>query len=749
MGSTVAEMTREERLWGTFSAVRDRLFGQFRDVSWTPDTGLGADELEREAEAYLQAHAGEPRVLLKANLYRLIVTRARISVDPRDWFADKLDHGGILHRLQRRWYDEAKGGPIKKEADWFARTFETGLARGLLDVGHISPGWQNMFDGGLAGLTERARAARRESGSRATDAQRAFWEAVEIVCAATIALAGRFAALARRLAEEEPAHAARLAAVAAACDRVPARAPETFHQALQFAWLMHQLIEMEGEHVRSMGHFDRTFYPYYRADIEAGRLTRAQAKELIQFAWIKHHARTQGRDNGKNFVFGGQLADGSDATNDLTWLALEAYAEMQTPDPKLSVRFHPGSPERLYRRVAGLIRDGLNSFVLMNDEPAVAGLVKRGKAPADARLYLPIGCYEPAVDGKEAGCTMNYVVNLAKPLELALHDGVDPLSGWPAGPRTGDPRSFRSFEDVWRAYAEQLDFVLERSAAYIAAHERQWPRVNPSPLIAATIDDCIARGRDIGEGGAHYNAVGCVGVGLANAADSLTALRRAVFEDGTCTMAGLVDAVDADFAGREPLRRHLREALPKYGNDNDEADAMARRVADRYCAKVHTFCNARGGPLQAALFTLTFQWEFGRATGATPDGRRAREPLAPGAGPQPGLDRSGVTALLNSASRLDYSETPNGAVVDVTLHPSAVAGENGLEAFAALIRTFFAQGGYALQCNVYDADTLRDAQRHPERHAGLQIRVTGWSVFFTKLSRFEQDQFIARVSHRR
>lgn len=741
------ETPASQRVEATFDSLREHLYDQFRDVPFAPASGLPLEELERQARECLQAHAGQPRVLQKAHLFRLVVTQGQIYVDARDRFADKLNHGHLLHRIRDEWYAEARAGSLKEEAGWFDQVYSLGIVRGLLDMGHISPGWENMLSGGLNGLLQQVRQQRERLGPAATAEQLAFYEAVEIVYQATIALAHRFAALARSVAAADPEHAPRLHAIAAACDQVPAGPPQTFHQALQFVWLMHELIEMEGEMVRSMGHFDRTLYSYYRADVDAGRLTREQAKELIKFFWFKWYARTRGRQNGKNFLFGGQYADGSDVTNELTYLALEAYEELNTPDPKLSVRFFPGTPDELCRRVADLVRKGHNSFVLMNDVPAIEGMVKRGKTLPDARTYLPIGCYEPAVDGKEVGCTMNLVVNLAKGVELALHDGVDPLGGQQIGPRTGDPRQFTSFEQLFDAYVAQMDFLLTRSAAYVCAHERQWPQINPSPLIAGTIDDCLARGQDIGQGGAHYNGVGTVGVALANAADSLLALRQVVFEEKRLGMDELLEAIGRDFEGHEALRQYLLNRVPKWGNNDPQADEMARRIATYYCDRVHTLTNARGGPFQAALFTLDFQLTFGQVTGALPDGRQARTPLAPGVGSAPGRDRNGVTALMNSVTSLDFTETPNGAVLDVMLHPSATRGPEGLEALVTLIKTFFDQGGYALQFNVFDAETLRDAQRYPERYATLQIRVTGWSVYFVTLSREEQDMFIARNVH--
>jgi formate C-acetyltransferase len=399
-----------------------------------------------------------------------------------------------------------------------------------------------------------------------------------------------------------------------------------------------------------------------------------------------------------------------------------------------------------------MIRDGHNAMVLMNDEVAVPALVKRGKTLPDARSYLPIGCYEPAVDGKEAACTTNLVINLAKGVELALHNGVDPLSGELVGAQTGDPAQFDDFGQFLAAYTAQMDHILERSAAAIGAHERHWTQINPSPLIAATIDDCLARGLDVGESGCHYNAVGCVGAGLANAADSLLAIRQAVFADDTAgkprfTMRELVQALEDDFVGHESLREYLIHRVPKWGNGDPDADRLAQYVADSYCGKIHSFTNERGGPYQAALYSFTFQWTLGEHTGALPDGRTAHAPLAPGVGPMPGRDRDGITALLASVSKIDFTETPNGSVLDLRLHPSSVAGPHGLDALIALVRIYLQRGVYALQFNVVDADTLHAAQQNPEAYATLQVRVAGYSAYFCNLTRDVQDHLIAQCTH--
>jgi formate C-acetyltransferase len=378
----------------------------------------------------------------------------------------------------------------------------------------------------------------------------------------------------------------------------------------------------------------------------------------------------------------------------------------------------------------------------------VEAQVRLGIPTEDARTYLPIGCYEPAVEGKEIGCTMNIYANLAKMVVLALHDGVDPKTGIRLGPETGDPRAYQSFEELWAAFQTQMSAFLTQSNLCIRAAETEWPQINPSPLLAGAVEDCLGRGLDVGQGGATYNSVGYVGTGLANACDSLVAIEQAVFQDRHCTMDQLLEAMDRDFKGQEPMRQYLLRRTPKWGNHDPKADRMARRIADTYCAGVHAMSNARGGRCRASLFSLEFAWKGGQMVEALPDGRREGESLAPGMGPSYGCDRHGVTGIIGSVTGIDAAELPNGAVLDLTLHPSAVRGETGLDAMVALIKAFFRQGGYAVQFNIYDVETLRQAQRTPEKYSTLQIRLTGWSVYFTTLTPFEQEQFISRTTQR-
>jgi formate C-acetyltransferase len=507
---------------------------------------------------------------------------------------------------------------------------------------------------------------------------------------------------------------------------------------------------------------------------------------MIKFFFTKFYASTRGKANGKNFYFAGQssepalttqaefplrenklrppmfaefsarinqfsdtyqTSDAANAENELTYLALEAYDEMNTTDPKLSVRFYNGTSERLYRQVAETIRRGRTAFVLVNDEVAIPAIQAQGKTPEEAREYLLIGCYEPAIEGREVACNMAISLNLAKGVELALNRGVDLQTGETLGPDTGDAANFKTYQDFENAYFTQLKAQIDAVTENVRQYEYQWPLMNPSPVLAGTFTDAVKNGRDIGQAGPKYNNTGCMGAGLATATDSLSAVKKAVFGDGICTMSEILDAIKENFAGYEKLRLYLLNRIPRWGNAEPEADAIAKRIADTYCACVNATHNGRGGRFVPSMFSLDHRYSLGRHTSALPDGRLAGEPISLNNAAVSGKDKEGVTALLNSLTTLDYKKIPNGSVTDVYLHPSAVAGGDGLNAFISLIKTYFARGGYGIQFNIFDTQTLIDAQKHPEKYQTLQIRVCGWNVYFVTMSAFEQQQYINANIH--
>ena len=748
MLSDKAYIDPSKDVWETFNKERDRLNRQMLEPNFVKGSGLESEALKRGFYEQRESLTDVSPVIKKARLFEYLLLNGRISVDPGDWFADKLDHQGLMAEYNRTVLNTVAAEHAHDAMLSISTAAATGYYETGLDTGHTSPGWRYMLSKGLSGLLEEAKHARAAHGDKLTIEQADFYDSVEIVYNAIIAFTKRLSEMAEKLIGMHGEGAdVRLFSIADTLKNVPAKPPADFHEALQFSFIMHQMIELEGEMVRSMGGFDRCYYSYYNSDITEGRLTKKNAQELIKFFFTKFYAHTRGASNGKNFYFGGQNSDGSNAENELTYVTLEAYYEMNTTDPKLSVRFYENSTEKLWKQVAGIIRAGRTSFVLVNDEIAIPSIMQQGKTLEEAREYLLIGCYEPAIEGKEIACNMSIAMNLAKGIELVMNRGIDRETGVQLGPDTGDPLSFTSYEMFESAYLTQLQAQIESATTSVRGYELCWPLMNPSPALAGTFEDAIKRGCDIGQSGPKYNNTGCMGAGLGTTADSLAAVKKAVFEDRICTMHELIEAVNGNFENCNKLHLYLQNRIPKWGNADSYVDSIAKKIVDFYCRCVNNEKNSRGGVFVPSLFSLAHRYTLGSKTSALPNGRCKGESLSLNNMSTIGKDKEGVTALLQSLTCIDYINIPNGSVSDVYLHPSAIAGEEGLHAFISLIKTYFKRGGFGIQFNIFDVKDLLDAQKNPEKYQTLQIRVSGWNVYFVTMSAYEQDQYIKANIH--
>ncbi len=688
---SVAQDQAVEFMFPPFDQVRAGLERQYLDAVYAPQTGADRAELAAQLERHRAERPDEPRILTKAWLFELLCGQARLVREPDDYFVGKVEHHGLPVALREEWRQAEGGREFRRDLPAVPGAYWAGLDC----ASHVCPDWRSLLELGVAGVRDRAAA---RSG--------VYHQAVAQVYGAMITLLKRFAAL----------HPGR------GLEALAERPPRTFHEALQLAFLYHELQEWDGVEVRTLGRFDQLHNALYLADLRAGRLTRAQAKEMLKYFFIKFYAQSQGRRFGKPFLFGPQV-------NELSFLAFEVFRELRTVDPKFHVRLGRSTPAEFLELVAGCIRDGCTSIVLVNDEAQVEMLCRNGKARADAEDYILIGCYEPAVMGKELNCSGAASLNLAKPVELAL------AAGAPA-----------DFEGFLAAYYQVLDAQFADLAQRVRRWERLWPRINPSPLLSGPMAACHASGRDVSEAGAQYNTTGCCCVGLANAVDSLAVVKHLVYEERHCSLAELKAALADDWQGHEELRRIAQGRAAKWGNHDDRVDRLAVQLAAWLGRRINREPNARGGVFQAALYGILGTAEgLGRQTGALPDGRRAGEPLTLNTGATPGRDRGGVTSLINSVTKLDLSQFPNGTVLDLMLHPTTVGGREGVGTICALIRSHFAQGGLAVQFNIFDAAGLREAQRQPEKYAHLQVRVCGWSVRFGDLTPAEQEVYITKA----
>ncbi len=589
-------------------------------------------------------------------------------------------------------------------------------------------------------------------------------QAMEIAADAAILFAERHAALAETLAEREqdPQRRQELARIAAICRRVPAAAPRDFHEALQMYWFCHLgvITELNGWDAYSPGHLDQHLEPFYRRGLADGSLSFEAARELLQCFCLKFNdhpappkvgvtaAESGTYTDFANINLGGLHRDGSDGTNEVSYLLLEVIDELHVLQPSSNVQISRRTPDRFLRAALEVIRKGYGYPSVFNADGVVELLVRQGKSVEDAREGGTSGCVEAGAFGKEAYILTGYF-NLPKVLELALHNGRDPRTGRQLGPRTGAPASFENFAALWSAFTGQLRHFVDLKVRGNHLVERLYAEQMPAPFLSLLTDDCIASGRDYNAGGARYDTSYIQGVGIGTITDSLAALRHLVDEERALDLPGFVAALDADFAGQEELRHRLRNGdggplLPKWGNDDDRADELMRRVFAAFYEAVEGRPTARGGVYHIDMLPTTCHIHFGQVTGATPDGRQAGAPLSEGISPVQGMDRRGPTAVLLSAAKMDHVKT-GGTLLNMKFTPQVLQDERSLEGVAGLVRTYFRLGGHHVQFNVVSAETLRAAQRDPESHRDLIVRVAGYSDYFCNLSRALQDEIITRT----
>jgi pyruvate formate-lyase/glycerol dehydratase family glycyl radical enzyme len=585
--------------------------------------------------------------------------------------------------------------------------------------------------------------------------------AMEICCDAVIAGARRHAAAARRLAKQEsdPRRRLELLKIAEICSHVPAHAPRTFHEALQCYWFVHLgvITELNTWDSFNPGRLDQHLYPFYVKDVEEGILTAEQAKELLACFWIKFNNQPAPPKVGiteeqsgtyTDFALinvGGLEPDGGDAVNELSYLILDVAEEMQLVQPSACIQLSKRNPERFLRRACRVIRTGLGQPSIFNTDVILKEMLHDGKQIADARAGGPSGCVTVSAFGKES-CTLTGYLNWPKILELACHDGVDPRSGEPLGPRTGDPGTLESFDQLLEAYRRQLRHFVDLKIAGNNVIERLYAERMPAPFMSVLMDDCIEKGKDYHDGGPRYNPTYIQGVGMGTLVDSLAAVHYHVFDEKTVSMGQLLEALRANFEGHEQLELVLRNKTPKYGNDDDRADRFAEEAFNAYYDVLNGRSNTKGGRYRVNLLPTTVHVYFGSVVGATPNGRRAGEPLSEGISPSQGADVKGPTAVVKSAARIDHART-GGTLLNMKFSPATLDGD-GLDRLADLVRGYFKMDGHHVQFNVVDAATLRAAQKDPEQHRHLIVRVAGYSDYFVDVGRDLQNEIISRTEHR-
>jgi formate C-acetyltransferase len=578
---------------------------------------------------------------------------------------------------------------------------------------------------------------------------------------AVLTLARRHADKLQEMAEQEtdPGRKAELKAVEHVCRRVPAYAPSNLWEALQYYWFIHLgvITELNPWDAFNPGRIDQHLYPFYKRGLEDGTLDRERARELLECFWVKFNnqpappkvgvtaAESSTYTDFANINTGGMKADGSDGVNELTYLILDVIDEMQLVQPSSNIQLSKKNPDEFLKHACRVIRHGRGQPSIFNADTIVEELLRQGKSVEDARCGGASGCVETGAFGKESYILTGYF-NLPKVLEITLWNGIDPKSGKKIGIETGDPRHFTSFAQLQEAFKRQLRHFIDIKLRGNNVIERLYANYMPVPFLSVLIDDCVKKGKDYNCGGARYNTNYIQGVGIGTITDSLVAISHHVFEKKSMSMADLLTSLSTDFVGLEPTRLLLVNKTPKYGNDEDCADSLMRWVFDAYYDVVNGRKNTKGGVYRINLLPTTCHVYFGSVTGATPDGRKAWTPLSEGISPVQGADRHGPTAVLKSAAKMDHVRT-GGTLLNQKFSPQLLETEKGIDNLAHLVRAYFTLGGHHIQFNVVNAQTLREAQAHPEQHRDLIVRVAGYSDYFCDLGKSLQDEIITRTEH--
>jgi formate C-acetyltransferase len=668
-------------------------------------------------------------------------------------------------------------------------------------IGHFAVKYWEVAEIGFAGIRAKAEKELLELPIHAPDypSRFAFLQAVMKSCDAASMYGKRYSKLAAEMAsvETDPLRRKELEEICESCAWVPERPARSFREACQAFWFVQMLLQAESSgHSISPGRFDQYMFKWYDKDLKAGIITKESAQELIDCLWVKLNDLNKIRDKDsaegfagyslfQNLIVGGQTEDGRDATNDLSYMCLEASNHVRLPAPSLSIRVWNGSPQSLLIKAAEVTRTGIGLPAYYNDDAVIPSLMGRGLTLKEARDYCIIGCVEPHKAGTTDGWHDAAFFNMCRPLELVFSSGID--AGEQIGPATKPIEEMKSFEELWDAYKLQMEHAISLMVNSINSIDTAHRTRVPLPFQSALIDDCISKGISLQEGGARYSFTGPQGFGIANVADAMMAIKTLVFEQKKYTLLDFKMAMDDNFgkhdikmlAGKvacelksagigagekeirlicEELAKQLPagrwdkllediESVPKYGNDISEVDELAREAAYLYSRPLETHRNPRGGVYQAGLYPVSANVPLGASTGATPDGRLAGAPIADGVGPAQGRDLKGPTAACNSVAKLDHIIASNGTLFNQKFHPTALSGRQGLEKFVALLRGFFDQKGMHAQFNVVDRETLLEAQRNPDAYKSLVVRVAGYSALFTTLSKSLQDDIISRTTH--
>ncbi|MBE6546673.1 MAG: hypothetical protein E7668_04450 [Ruminococcaceae bacterium] len=715
----------------------------YHGYEYDHSTGLSDGEIQAELLILSQDYATAPHPVAKAREIEYVLRHTRIDVNEHDYFIGLDTWNRVIKPTTLdKWKNEIFSQALPEIDQTMKSLNASGAVAIWPDFDHVVPDWESLMTLGFPGIRQRAKEYRSmHEAKRPLSAQeKAFFDGIEIEYTAILEFVDRLYRYAKTKSHEKAKRQTECLL------HLRDGAPTDSYEAMQLIFLYFMISEsVDCYQVRSLGNgLDSTLYPFYQRDLQSGRYTRDEIKELLAYFLLQWSAI--GNYWGQPFYLGGTAADGSCLVNDLSHDILDVYRELGLYNPKIQIKYNDNTPLNFLNKVLNMIRCGQSSFVFCCEPGMWQAVMSYGADAEEARTMDIRGCYETGVRANEVSTATGYV-NPLKAVVLALHDGIDPRTGMPVGVRTGAPSSFVRFEDFYSAFLKQYGHLIEETIRCANAYDPYMGEINPSSLYSATIKASLERAYDGYGGGVKFNNSALQSCGLGTAVDALMAVYELVYEKQELSLEELVKILDKNWEGHETLRRRALRLSHKYGVNDPLADRYAVAISHFFCDKVNGRKNGRGGVYKAFLHSaMQFVWQ-GEKTEATPDGRKAGDEISKNASPTSGMDKNGVTALIQSAVKLTPTSYPESFCLDIMLHPSSVAGEEGLSVMKALLDVYTNNGGMSIQMNVFSPEMLKDAQAHPEQYRNLQVRVCGWNVLWNNLSRAEQDAYIVRAEN--
>ncbi|MBO5223085.1 MAG: hypothetical protein J6C23_01040 [Clostridia bacterium] len=708
-----------------------------RDEIFDENTGMNGDDIKQGIFENDKKYEHLPHCIRKARGLEFVLKNTRISCDSRDIFPAINSTDRLLRvTLSDMWRNEILQNVIPENHAERINLQRKGVATIWLDYDHSVPIWDRLFDLGFSGILADSENIRKQKG-KLSEEKEAFYESIKIEYEAIIGIVKRMSLLAKNTKGSEK--------LAVALDNISQNPPKTFYEALLLIYIYFMICEhIEGLQVRSLCNFDRQLYKFYKHDIENG-VSEEQIREEIAYFFLQFTAI--GNYWGQPVYLGGENADGSSVINELSYIFVDVYDKMGIFNPKVQIKVAESTPEKFMLKVLDMIRRGRNSFVLVGDKLIRQSLIKNlGVTEEEARLCDVKGCYEYAKQG-DFGTGMNYI-NLVKPLEFVLHGGYDGIDQSFILQKSPAPYEYKTFDDLYAEYKKQLFALIDKTVEIVNGYEDYLAEINPLPMLSATIPDCLEKGLDaIARKSVSCSSFMMFGA-IADVVDSLTMLKKYVYDRKELTLEEFVSIIDNNFEGHELFRQKLLNDREKYGNNKDFPDSLAVDIDESISGYLNHRKNAsnRGGYWFNAGYHVARQYyEQGKKTASLPSGRLKGEELAKNSSPCVGQNREGATAAILTVTKVDATNCVGDVCLDLGVLPSAVKGDDGLQALYGLVKTYFNRGGHALQINIVDAETLRDAQKNPEKYADLQIRVAGWNVLWNNIPPHEQEGFIKQA----